>query len=135
MLELVAARLKGQCGLKTVGEALDLASIVAVPASPAAFVIPISDQAPPTARVNGIEQAVTETFGVVLILRSAATAADRAVTFDGLRDDVVGLLLGWVPNPACTPIQYVGGAMIDVTPNEVRRLIKFSTRYLIRSNP
>lgn len=127
MLDQIADRLVGKAGLRTVGGAIGLAAIETAPATPAAYVFPIGDDAGPNRAGTGHSQPVTTTVGVLLILRAVGNAqggrARDVVTV--MRDAINRELAGWQPEGADAPIDYAGGVLVDVRPGEIWWLLRY----------
>ena len=84
--------------------------------SPAAYVIPIRDEASPnTYSANAARQRVADHFGVVFAIKNLRDARGEAAFDGGLRTyrlAVMTALLGWVPAQGFDLCEYAGGAMI-----------------------
>lgn len=103
-LDFVIERLRAQVPcLKAVGGAADLdAALAGAVAVPAAFVVPVSDEAGPHALVGRYAETTQQVFGVMLAvanLRDARGAAALA-SLAPMRDAVRCALAGWVPDEA-----------------------------------
>lgn len=118
MLAEIIARLKASApSLKLVEGAAELASIKDNPPKerqPAAYVIPIADQAVPNRLVNAIRQQVTTRFGVVLALGNLGDRRGEASSkaIEAIRAEARTALLGWSPAAADDPITFVRGSMV-----------------------
>lgn len=112
------ARIKARTELRTVAGAMELAAALKAPsvATPAAFVVPMSDQPRDDEAFTGcVLQRVTSTVSVVLVLDSKrdATGAAAGDALQQLRHKVRQALLGWTPDGAEAPFTAGPGALID----------------------
>jgi len=90
---------------------------------PAAYVIPLEDEAEPNEQQPGLHQVITERIGVVLHLTNAASAGgDRRGQapvrgLDDLRLEVFAAILNWRPATAGLPssraFEYASGRLLD----------------------
>lgn len=120
MLAETIARLQAQVpALKTVAGAAEFAALKNPPPKerqPAAYVIPIADQAGTNKLVNGVRQQVTTRFGVVLALGNLGDARGEAASkaIETTRAAVRAALLGWSPTADDDPIAFAQGRMIGL---------------------
>lgn len=118
----VIARLAAQCpGLRHVEGAAEYAQLVdAVLDPPCAYVLALAEDAGSNGLANAVSQRITVRFGVLLCVRSLADATGAAgvEVLEDLRDEVRAALLGWAPADA-EPIEYAGGALLDVVDGEL----------------
>lgn len=136
MLARIVERLDGKAGFRKVEGIIGLAAVKGVPSSvPCAFVMPLSDQAGPNATVNGIDQRVDQSFGVLVILRTAGDlkGAKAADVITVLRDTVNAELAGWQPPGAETAIEYTGGNLVDLIDDTVWWLLRYRNAFRIWS--
>lgn len=131
MLTAITQRLEGKAGLALVGAAAGLATVGTPPVTPAAFVFPIRDRAKRSRVLTGHEQPVKATVGVLLVLDTGGDphgglARDVAMQ---MRDAINDELAGWQPVGADAPIDYAGGALAEVRPNEIRWLLRYRLRF------
>lgn len=118
-IDLIVTRLKERLtGLKSIGASADLeASVDGVVALPAAFVLPISEDARTTAMLGMTESRVTEVFGVVHVLSNRRDAQGSAAMSDlfELRLALRTALVGWVPDLATgESVHYTSGRLINL---------------------
>lgn len=102
---------------------------------PAAYVVPLSDSAKPNAlSCGGIEQHVTERFGVVLAVSNLRDTKGEAAQaeFERLRSLVIGALLGFVPGEGYDPVQYGGGRVLQIDASVLWWQLEFVTGYYER---
>jgi hypothetical protein len=112
------ARLRAQCpGFKYIGGALDLNETTLQSANqPSAYVLPLSETAEPGRLLGVHDQRITQTWGVVLVLRAARTTAqDQSAELDTLRQSVRTALAGWTPDAASTePLDIASGQLVSL---------------------
>jgi hypothetical protein len=124
-------------GFKTLGGAMEYAELKTLPGRlPAAFVVPQSKSASPSARVGVIDQKVSALFAVVIIL-PATRAGNRLVATD-LEDfeaAVVNALVGWTHPDATLPTEFADAAVLSVDGTAFTWAIRFRTSYHIRKGP
>lgn len=120
MLAEIIARLTAQAPtFKTVAGAAEFAALKNGPPKerqPAAYVIPIADQAGANKLVNGVRQQVASRFGVVLALGNLGDprgeAASKAI--ETTRAAVRAALIGWSPTAGDDPVTFAQGRMIGI---------------------
>jgi hypothetical protein len=136
MLAAVVTRLKDCRELRAVEGIIGLSAVKGVPpATPCAFVFPQAESAAPSATYLATDQTVSQTFGVLLILRSAGDlkGVKAADVIDGWRNAINALLAGWQPPEAETPIEYAGGALVDIVDDSVWWLLRYRNAFRIWS--
>lgn len=136
MLSEIVTRLKGLRELRSVEGIIGMAALKGVPpATPCAFVFPQSEDARPNATLNGTDQTVGQTICVLLILRAAGDlrGAKAADVIADWRNDINGLLAGWQPPGAETPIEYASGALVDIVDDSVWWLFRYRNTFRIWS--
>lgn len=84
-----------------------------------AFVIPLLEDAPQNEYDTGINQRLTERFGVIVALATDTTQKDTLgfLAYDRLHDirsELLQALLGWTPLDAEGQISYRGGKLFDI---------------------
>jgi hypothetical protein len=126
-------------GFVTRAGALEFAGLRDVPGRlPAAFVVPESEDAAPNPYATQIiDQKVSETFAVVLVLNANTRATKGAHAqisdeFTTLRDAVRQRLIGWVHPDATGPTQYVGGRLLSVDGTALTYALRFISTYHLR---
>lgn len=85
-----------------------------------AFVLPLGESAAPNAYDSGINQMLTERFGVIVAVRTDVTEGDKLglSAYDMLHDvrtELFGALLGWEPDGADSKVYYKGGVLLSIT--------------------
>jgi hypothetical protein len=86
------------------------------PATPAAYVIPLAENASGSRLLSVHEQRLEQEFGVVLVVANLrdATGAAAAVELHTRRLAVRSALLGWVPDTTTgEPVEFTGGALLE----------------------
>lgn len=120
MIAEIIARLRdssGQTGLKQVDGAAQFQAIVESQrnpaATPAAYVIPARESAPPSSIYSRVRQKVSSGVVIVLVVKNVADAKGEAAGIDmeALRAAVDAALLGWAPTADHEPFQFEGGAL------------------------
>jgi hypothetical protein len=84
-----------------------------------AFVIQLAETASKNELDNGINQTITERFGVVVMLDNATTQKDKTglTAYDELFDvraELLGALLGWQMDDMDSVISYGGGKVLGI---------------------
>ena len=101
----------------------------------AAYVIPLADTAKPNQLLfNGIEQPVTEMFGVIMAIENLRDQRGDAVNADleAKRKAVINELLGFVPEVGYEPTQYGGGRLLALDTATTWWQLDFITGYVER---
>ena len=130
-IDLVIAQLRALCPAfnNNVAGAADYANGVEEQVwlpLPAAYVVPMNDDADENTSMTGLQQIVTERIAVILVLNNATSASDRrgqasAEQYGTLRAAVFKALLNWRPDWAANQatnresrgIYYLGGELLD----------------------
>lgn len=103
-------------------------------AVPAAYVIPMDDDAGEQSSQNGYRQTVTDTFAVVVVLSN--TPDERGQTAitgkDAIRAELWTALLAWQPDAEHGPIEYAGGQLLDLDRARLYYQFEFSAETEIR---
>jgi len=83
---------------------------------PAAYVIPLDDNAEPQASPNSYSQVLRDSFAVIVVVSNAPDERGQtAVTSMHLqRKELFTALLGWEPDTEHGPIEYEGGSLLDM---------------------
>ena len=116
-LSLIVARLKAQLtALRTVGASVDLdAAIDGVVALPAAFVLPMAENASDTGLVSSTFQRVVQGFAVLHCVSNRRDAQGSAA-MDDLKTHRASLraaLVGWVPDASTgEPVVFTAGRLM-----------------------
>jgi hypothetical protein len=84
-----------------------------------AFVLPLVESAPANTQDSGINQLLTERFGVIVALKNDTSQADKTglTAYDRLHDlrqELFSALLGWYITGAESQVYYGGGTLLDV---------------------
>lgn len=117
-LSLIIARLKAQLvGFKQIGGAAELAAATdGAVTVPAAFVMPLAENAEANAFLSSHEQRITQAFAVVLVTanRRDATGAAALQELAPLRGQVRAALAGWAPDEEGLPVEMTGGRTLSL---------------------
>lgn len=109
----IATRLQQQVSaLNAAAVAVNLeAAMAALGATPAAFVLPLSEIADPGRRINALAQRDRVRFGVLLAAASTGDPAGAAAlaTLESLQQACRGALLSWPPAPGLEPCEFRSG--------------------------
>lgn len=129
-------RLKGLTNPKpkSIGGALEFAALRTVPhALPALFVVPDDEDAEISARVGVIDQLVSTSFVVVLIM--PAGRADAKLISEDLEEfesAIKGRLVGWTHPDMSRETQYANGRTLSVDGTSITRGLRFRSSYHLR---
>jgi hypothetical protein len=140
LVGVVAARLKAQVTAlqNRVDDAAELAVLIQqkrLPQRvPAAFVLPIGEDAEPAGDHTGLSvQRITDVVAIVLMERKQgdASGAEALAKTVPLRDQVRDAIAGWSPNasPYYEPMQFRRGRMVTMNEGAVFYQLDFSTRW------
>lgn len=122
---VVVAKLAADCFLLTqVGGAADLEAAKAVLKNklPAAFVVPLAEQASPNSSATlVVSQKITQQFGVVLAVSNLrdATGATAINDLFAVRQQLLQALIGWFPSGALNCMEFGGGQLLDMSDSVV----------------
>jgi hypothetical protein len=117
--------------------AAELAQIVdkAWLARPAAYVLPVEDDAEGNVSQNGLDQDVTQTISVVVDLPNVADPRGQlsASTLDEARADLFRCLLNWRPawSTGNQGFSYAGGNLVQMDRQRMHWQFRFSLKILI----
>ncbi len=104
-------------------------------ALPAAYVIATADAATPTKAQNMIIQDITDQFNVVIVLD---TTDERGQAVNDLLHDIRAelwrALLGYIPSPEYTPIEYGKGALLHISRARVVYQFTFFSEFQVGRN-
>jgi hypothetical protein len=138
MLAEVQARIESQVTAFNLVD--DAATFAAVgdrkPArDPAAYIIPIGEQARPNGTVNLVRQELTERFGVVIATsnRREQHGGAAARDIEALKVATLAALLGWHPTADHDGVEYASGRAVAFKDGFVWWLCEFTTRQTISS--
>lgn len=129
----IVARLKAAGCLRVMG-VIEYGAQTTAPQLPAHFVAPVDESAAPN-RLSGIvDQLVTETFQVVIVIAAQAARADRpSEELETASRRVTDALVGWT-HPECSrPIEYAGGRLLSAGGREVVWSARFKASYHLRT--
>jgi len=107
-------------------------------ASPAVYVIPLSERGRPLDHTGTVDEWETRVFGVLQVTDTTGPmAAPDAATFAALRKAVKQALVGWVPDEDTgEPITFLGGELIQLAGDgRMWWSDEFSFNGYFRSNP
>jgi hypothetical protein len=104
-----ASRIAGAAEYKRLPETANLVM-------PAAYVIPLDDNAEPQSSENGYSQIVRDSFMVIVAVSNTADERGQAgyTSVAAIRATLWAALLAWNPSATHGPIQYEGGALLDM---------------------
>jgi hypothetical protein len=129
-------RLRAQCpGFKFIGGALDLNESTLQPVVfPAAFVLPLNEQADANPMLGSHLQLLHQNWGVVILLKAIrTTVTDQSTELQTLRDQVRSSLIGWSPEPVgTTPLEFNSGQMIGLENGMLMWQDDYSTTYYLQ---
>lgn len=84
---------------------------------PAAYVIPLEDEAAPNDEMNALRQVVTERIGVIVEFDNSTDRRGQGVTlnYDAMRSAIWKAILNWHVDPvrAARGLEYAGGRLIQ----------------------
>lgn len=85
-------------------------------ATPAAYVVPLDDDAGEQTSANGYSQIVRDSFAVIVVVSNTADERGQAgyTSVAAIRTALWAALLAWKPDAAHGPIQYEGGTLLDM---------------------
>ena len=104
-----------------------------------AFVIPLTEKAEKSKLENAIDQNMIERFGVVVALQNDTSQADKTglTAYDSLHDarsEIFEALLNVRMSNTESSIYYVGGSLLEMTPNYLWYQFEFEYEVRIVSN-
>jgi hypothetical protein len=106
----------------------------------AAFVVPLADNSTPNREQAGINQIITENFGVVVALKNDTNIKDELgiTSYDriaGVRTELWAALVNWQPSTtAYSLVQYGGGSLQSLNRAWIWYLFNFSYQICISEN-
>jgi hypothetical protein len=110
------AQMTGQGWVELAGVAdLDSAIESVTPVAPAAYVMPLGEQASESPRLMQQRQTVRQRFGVVIVVSSYQDATGEAANADLSirRKQVRDALLGYSPSATSTPCAFASGRLLQ----------------------
>lgn len=104
-----AERIAGAAEFKRLPETANLVM-------PAAYVVPLDDDAGEQQSENGYSQIVRDGFGVIVVMSNAPDERGQGsiVSVSAIRAVLWSALLAWKPDASHGPVQYEGGQLIDL---------------------
>lgn len=104
----------------------DVANLV----MPAAYVIPLDDNAGAKDSQNGYSQTITDSFAVIVVLSNTPDERGQGsiTAIEPLRAVLWGALLGWRPDTFYGPITYEGGQLLDLDRARLYYQFEFSAQ-------
>lgn len=100
------------------------------PAMPAAYVVPLREDASENESQNGYYQAVTNTFGVIVLVSNAADVRGQGATatLESLKPELFRALLSWhqEPKDEYSEIVYEGGSLLYMDDARLAYQLEFS---------
>ncbi|VVP34334.1 hypothetical protein PS870_04486 [Pseudomonas fluorescens] len=102
---------------------------------PAAYVIATADAATPSKAQNRVIQDITDQFNVVIVLDTSDERgqADNEILHD-IRAEIWRALIGFIPSPEYTPIEYGKGALLHISRARVVYQFTFFSEFQIGRN-
>lgn len=106
-------------------------TIEQAPAMPAAYVVPLREDASENQSANGYYQTITETFGVIVLVSNIADGRGQGATasLHSLRPELCKALLSWhqEPKDESSEIVYEGGSLLYM--DDARLAFQFEFSY------
>lgn len=99
-------------------------------AMPAAYVIPLDDDAGPIESQNGRRQLITDGVAVVVVVSNIADERGQGsiTSVRALRAELWAALLGWAPAATYGPLSYDGGQLITIDRSRLYYQFEFSAQ-------
>ena len=139
-LEPVIAALRARCPAfadRVAGAAqFNLLPESAALAVPCAFVIPLDDNPQPSSSANGVRQAMSDSFAVIVATSNRADEKGQAsaLSIHALRTELWAALLGWRPGEDYDGITYEGGSLLSLDRARMWYQFEFSAEMEIGSS-
>ncbi|MEN9671437.1 MAG: hypothetical protein RL018_1714 [Pseudomonadota bacterium] len=117
---VLIAKLKSDCPLlKQVSGSADFAAAKTLLKNkmPAAFVVPLAEQASPNSSATmQVSQKVVQQFGVFIAVSNLRDATGEHAVSDlfSVRQQILQKLVGWTPAGAVSFIEFGGGSLMDM---------------------
>ncbi len=134
---IIIERLKVQCPLLGEWVAPSVSLIALDPAEikgnlPLAFCHCASEKATDNIEINSTWQEVYSDF----VIQIAAMPPDSTDDYlESVRDEIKAALVGWQPDGAMLPIQFVGGEIVDANSSHLWWRDVYRTAVLLAENP
>lgn len=123
-------------GFKTLGGAMEFAALRTAPGRlPAAYVVPESDDAAANRYASGaVDQRVTETWSIVVVLDAARRAGAEAISeeLEDWRQAICAALIGWTHPEASNVTEYAGGRLLSADGTTLAWALRFRAPYHLR---
>jgi hypothetical protein len=135
----IRAHLQSACpALRQVQGAAEFRAVKAAPPAhlmPAAWVVPIAEDARPSEAANALRQVQTTVFGVLLAVGDRADRRGEAAgdDLDAVKAALHAALIGWTPPGASGPVEYVGGDVLEVETAALWWLAKYQVNDILRA--
>jgi len=137
-IDPIIAAIKARCP-SFAGRVAGSAEYAALPeaakmAMPAAYVIPMDDEAGEQESANGYKQAVREVFAVIAVLSNTTDERGKAAisTIHSLRTELFSALLAWAPDEEHDIIEYERGQLLHVDRARLYYQFEFRTETELR---
>ncbi|MDP2808641.1 MAG: hypothetical protein Q8O34_00665 [Rhodocyclaceae bacterium] len=135
----IIARIDAQCpAFKLVDGVAEFAALTGNPmATPACYVVPLSENDAGEDDLDAEYQRVAARFGVCLAAGNVRSAGGRDALDDlqSLRQSVRAALLGWAPDGFDMPVLFDRGELLAIKPGLVWWQDAYRTAYPIESQP
>lgn len=95
---------------------------------PAAYVLPLDDNAQPNKSDNGYKQLISDAFAVVVVLDNAAKelSVSSVAQVQQIRNELIKQLVSWAPDAEHGPIEYGGGEILALNRAHLYYQFEFS---------
>jgi hypothetical protein len=118
-LSPILARLRGQLtDMAVIGGAADLSAVEGgYVATPACYLVAMSESAEDNLLLGGFEQRLSISFSVFVVVSSLGDVAGETAmaALEPIRTQVKAALLGWVPEPTIgEPIRFAGASLLKL---------------------
>jgi len=102
-------------------------------AVPAAYVIPLDENADVNQSSNGYRQSVDDSFSVVVVLNNTGDELGHAASesVHSIRKLLIRILVGWEPGEDYDAIEYDGGSLLRLDRARLYYQFEFKARYEI----
>lgn len=115
---VIADRVRDQVtDLREVSGAADLRGVLdGRVTAPAAYVFRLRNSAGANQLDNAVSQRVQESYAIVVVSQNLrdARGGDSSDANEVLCDQVIGALLGWLPDPEADALEYGGGQLVSM---------------------
>lgn len=115
-----------------IGQAAGFEQLDEIVQVPAAFVAPLGERADDSDTAGAVVQPVRQSFAVVVVVANTdERGQDASEQVDAVRAELFVALIGWVPAEEHAPLQFEGGAFVDLTRARMAYQFDFSTDYVV----